>query len=548
MSVIERDVVNQSVDQDGNQTIDFPLARLGWIEDAAEVKAEPAAEDYIPVVDTADGGQMKKFPAKKLTDAADKAARALSLIQQAAFSINTVPSQVGSLVYNGSEQTPRWSGYNPDQLTIGGTVKGTAAGVYSVTFTPLGDYVWADGTQDPVTVNWTIAKAAGSLSLSAATLALSPSAGNGSVTVTRAGDGVISAISSDTSVAAVSVSGTTVTISNVNQKDGSATITVKVAEGSNHLAPADKTVAVTAKFMPDKKALNDTSWAEIRIVSAADQGANYWAVGDRKAVPINGTVGQQAINGTYYVYILGFNHNVAREGKGIHFGGFKTALIDGTDICLIDNYFNQYQSYNGTKYFQMNHWGNSSNSNTNYGGWAACDMRYDILGSTDKAPTPYGSVKTITATGQNPSTACATKPVANTLMAALPADLRAVMQPMTKYTDNKGNTPDVAASVTATTDYLPLLSEIEIFGTNGGGKHYANKYERNYQEQYAYFSSGNSQVKNSQRDTGSRAYYWLRGPAYYDSSDNNLFCYTDGKYLSPLDACKSLGLAPVFKV
>jgi len=145
-------------------------------------------------------------------------------------------------------------------------------------------------------------------------------------------------------------------------------------------------VAVTAQFMPTKKALNDQTWAEIRQVSDAGQGSSYWSVGDRKAVLVNGTVGTLAVNQTLYVYILGFNHNSAKEGNGIQFGTFKTALSGGTDVCLIDGSYNSYKT-DGSKIFNMNHWGNY-----NYGGWKACDLRYDILGSTNKAPVNYGKV------------------------------------------------------------------------------------------------------------------------------------------------------------
>lgn len=455
--------------------------------------------------------------------------------------IANVPAQSGALTYNGNSQTPSWSNYNTAQLTIGGTTSGTNAGTYNATFTPKSDYCWSDGSTSAKTVSWSIGKAAGSLSLNKTAVELNASALTATVAVTRAGNGAISATSSDTGIATVSVSGTNVIISNVNQKTGSATITVKVAEGTNHLAPANKTVAVTAKFMPDKKALNDTSWADIRTVSAADQGANYWAVGDRKAVTINGTVGTQAINGTYYVYILGFNHNEAREGKGIHFGGFKTALSGGTDICLIDSYYNKYQSYDGTKYFQMNH-RNSGNYGSNYGGWAACDMRYDILGSTNRAPSGYGSDKTTSTTGNDPTATCATSPVANTLMAALPADLRAVMQPMTKYTDNKGNSSNVTANVTATTDYLPLLAEFEIFGA----RTYANQYEKDYQAQYAYYVSGNSKVKYRHSSTGSTALWWERSP-FCSYAYGFCFVDTSGNAYA-IDASFSSGLAPAFKV
>lgn len=222
--------------------------------------------------------------------------------------------------------------------------------------------------------------------------------------------------------------------------------------------------------------MNDNSWAAISSVSST--GSSYWAVGDRKAVTVNGKVGTQSFNSTYYVFIIGFNHNSNREGTGITFQGFKTALSGGKDICLVDSYYNSYQSYNGTKYFQMNHCGTSSNYNTNYGGWKGCDMRYDILGSTNRSPSGYGNQATTSRVGYDAQPTTTTSPVANTLMAALPSDLRAVMKPMTIYTDNKGNSSNVSGNVTTSVDYLPLLAEYEIFGSRSC----ANQYEQNYQQ------------------------------------------------------------------
>lgn len=60
MPIIERDVVMIGKDGDGNITMDFPVTRLGNIEDTADVKDALAAGDYIPVMDGADAGQMKK--------------------------------------------------------------------------------------------------------------------------------------------------------------------------------------------------------------------------------------------------------------------------------------------------------------------------------------------------------------------------------------------------------------------------------------------------------------------------------------------------------
>ena len=453
------------------------------------------------------------------------------------ITISNVPAQSGTLTYNGNSQTPSWSNYNSAQLTLGGTTSGTNATSYNATFTPKADYMWSDGSTTAKTVSWSIGKAAGSMTLSASAVTLNSAALTAEVTVTRPGDGAITASSSNTGVATVSVSGNKVTIKHVNQTTGTATITIKVAAGTNHTAPADKTVAVTAQFMPTKKALNDQTWAEIRQVSDAGQGSSYWSVGDRKAVLVNGTVGTLAVNQTLYVYILGFNHNSAKEGNGIQFGTFKTALSGGTDVCLVDGSYNSYKT-DGSKIFNMNHWGNY-----NYGGWKACDLRYDILGSTNKAPVNYGKARATSDTGYDAPTNTATSPVANTLMAALPADLRAVMKPITKYTDNKGNSSDVAANVTSSLDYLPLLAEQEIFG---GNRTYSNQYEKNSQVQYAYYSAGNSKVKYRHSATGSTAYWWERSPSYYDAGS---FCgvYTGGG-ADANNSRYSFGLAPAFMV
>lgn len=453
------------------------------------------------------------------------------------ITISNVPAQSGTLTYNGNSQTPSWSNYNSAQLTLGGTTSGTNATSYNATFTPKADYMWSDGSTTAKTVSWSIGKAAGSMTLSASAVTLNSAALTAEVTVTRPGDGAITASSSNTGVATVSVSGNKVTIKHVNQTTGTATITIKVAAGTNHTAPADKTVAVTAQFMPTKKALNDQTWAEIRQVSDAGQGSSYWSVGDRKAVLVNGTVGTLAVNQTLYVYILGFNHNSAKEGNGIQFGTFKTALSGGTDVCLVDGSYNSYKT-DGSKIFNMNHWGNY-----NYGGWKACDLRYDILGSTNKAPVNYGKARATSDTGYDAPTNTATSPVANTLMAALPADLRAVMKPITKYTDNKGNSSDVAANVTSSLDYLPLLAEQEIFG---GNRTHSNQYEKNSQVQYAYYSAGNSKVKYRHSATGSAACWWERSPY---SGNGSVFCGVGASGdANGYAAGLSRGLAPAFMV
>ena len=437
------------------------------------------------------------------------------------ITIANIPSQSGSLTYTGGSQSPTWSNYNTTYMTIGGTTSGTNAGSYSATFTPTTDYRWSDGTTTAKTVSWSIGKATGTLTVSPNSIELSPSNLSDTFTIGGNHDGTISVVSNNTGIATVSRSGNTVTVNNVNQTTGNTTITVSCTAGTNYTAPSSQSVTVEAKFV--SSVLNENDWSVIKSVADASQGANYWAVGDRKAVTVNGTVGTQAINGTYYVYILGFNHNSSREGTGITFGTFKTALSGGTDICLVDSHYNDY-STGGQKWFNMNH-----SSNTNSGGWKGCDLRYDVLGSTNSNNNDAG-------------TTTATSPVSGTLMAALPSDLRAVMKPMTIYTDNTGGGSNTASYVTASVDYLPLLAEFEIFGTRS----YANSAEQNYQQQYQYYKNGNSKVKYRHSSTSSTAYWWERSP-YYNSSYS--FCFVNaGGNAYDYTAGYSFGLAPAFRV
>lgn len=289
---------------------------------------------------------------------------------------------------------------------------------------------------------------------------------------------------------------------------------------------------------PEASTLDGCSWANISEISEAGLGESYWSVGDTKSITISGDVGTLRVDPiTLYVYILGFDHNSDIEGTGITFGTFKIAQNSNLiDVCLIDSMYNSY-STGGYKYFNQNHWGNY-----NYGGWKGCDARYDILGSTDIAPSGYGSAVTTSRTGYNASTTCATSPVANTLMAAMPSDLRAVMKPMTKYTDNTGAATNTAACVTASVDYLPLLAEYEIFGS----RKYANAYEYQYQAQYAYFSAGNSRLKYRHNNVNSVVHWRERSPDYrYTTSFGRV--YTDGDTYYT-DARNSIGIAPIFLV
>ena len=283
---------------------------------------------------------------------------------------------------------------------------------------------------------------------------------------------------------------------------GNNTITISYSEGG-----VTKTTTQAITVTTISSTLNSNSWATIKAVSDAGQGDNYWDVGDTKTITINGTVqGFTFSNLSIAVFILGFNHNSSREGTNrIH---FQIGKISNKLVGLCDSSYGSYVSSG----FCMN------TSRTNSGGWNGSHMRKNVLGNTG---TP-------------------SSPPANTLLAALPADLRAVMKSVTKYSDNTGGGSNTASYVTATTDWLFLLSEFEY----QGARTYANRAEQNYQQRYAYYQAGNSKVHYRHDNTGSAVLAWTRS-AY--SGNSNRFCLVD-TYGTPncYNADNSWALAPGF--
>lgn len=438
------------------------------------------------------GNYVATFTPKEGYEWADGTKTAKSVTWTISKASLSVPAQSGTLTYTGSAQSPQWSNYDSNKLTIGGTSTATNAGSYAATFTPKANYQWSDGSTSAKSVTWAIGKAAGSLTLAKSSVTLNISSLTESVAVTRAGDGVISATSSNTATARVEVSGTSVKITGL--KAGTAKITVKVAAGTNHTAPSDKTINVTVS-LPDTSLANNTPDI-IAAAAKSGQAANYWSVGDKVGIAVNGSFGGLSYNNTVYAFILGFNHNSSVEGgNSIHFQFGKTAA--GVDIAFVNSY-----GSTGTG-FCMN------TSNTNSGGWNNSYMR---------------------------------KTICPAFLAALPTAWRNIIAACTKYSDNTGGGSNTASYVTATSDKIWLLSEMEVQGTRS----YANSAEANYQKQYDYYKNGNSKVKYQHTATTSACSWWLR--SVYASSAAYFCSVNTGGSAGNRYAYFSGGFAPGFKV
>lgn len=226
-----------------------------------------------------------------------------------------------------------------------------------------------------------------------------------------------------------------VKITGTNPYEKAATDTEVAAQA----ALLDEIISMLPRILPPVGTpLNDIHWEDISMISQSGKAANYFSIGETKEIVINGQVGDTTFdNLSVWAFILGFDHNSDIEGNNtIHFQIGKTAQTNGTDICLIDSKYGLTVPTTAG-YFNMNY------SDSSSGGWNSSTMRTVLLGSNY---TP-------------------TSPLSDSLLAALPSDLRSVMKACTKYSDNTGGGSNIASHVTATTDYLWLPAEFEIFGS-----------------------------------------------------------------------------------
>ena len=273
------------------------------------------------------------------------------------------PTWKSNLTYTGSAQSVSsasyWNNYNTSYMTIGGTTSATNAGTYIATFTPGGNYRWADGTITAVNVNWTINKATGSLSVNPTTVAIN---GNNyssgvAVTITRAGDGAISYSPTSISGLTLSLSGNTLTIKGNGSTAVSAKIiTINVAAGTNYTAPSSKTITVSAEYWSwgaDGGTVDAAWFAGLKNYLASHSGASIKTtsggaiLGTTKSVTLSSTVLGTT---THLIRVIGVdqdaNNTVTFQTKNClsqytTFGS-NAVWIGSTARSLCQNYYNAF--------------------------------------------------------------------------------------------------------------------------------------------------------------------------------------------------------------
>ena len=257
-------------------------------------------------------------------------------------------------------------------------------------------------------------------------------------------------------------------------------------------------LVVSLETLPDT-VFNNNSWDVIKAAVDAGTAASYWKVGDRKAVTLNGTVGNKSFsNTTTYCYILGFDHNKSVESGGahaLHIGFGASALSGGAYIAYCDSKYNS--SVSSTGYFSMN------SSNTNSGGWNSCQMKSTICPAFKNA---------------------------------LPSDLKSNIRAVTKWQNNGNSTSGQSSS-----NEIWLLSEMEIFGSAPNSNYTANQLQYDFYKGVTGWSAA-PKIKHKDTSTSTAVLWWERSA---DSSDSNYFCFvTTSVSANSYDANSCYGFAP----
>ena len=260
-----------------------------------------------------------------------------------------VPTVSGTLTYNGTAQSPVLVGYDEDTMIKGGTTSATNAGNYTITFTPINNYQWSDGTTETKSVAWSIGKAVPVLSLSPNSVSVSTDTPSATVAITYTGDGTLS-VTSD-SIAEGSISGTTLTVTGLST--GETSLTVSATAGTNYQA-ASASVAVNSTM---STSFSEDSWSTIQANILNGTYSTKYQVGETKDITLTGI-------GTMTLQIADFDHD--------YMSGSTSA--NKAAISLITKHL-----LPSTK--QMNA------TDTNVGGFPASDL-YDYLNDTIYAALP----------------------------------------------------------------------------------------------------------------------------------------------------------------
>lgn len=220
------------------------------------------------------------------------------------------------------------------------------------------------------------------------------------------------------------------------------------------------------------------SWTQIKKVAQSMRGSSYWSIGDTKGVTVSISSPEDITgldsdttltDGAYLACIIGFNHNTQLEGSGlIHFQLFCSDTEKTGGGITTSN-----MAWSGFKY---------NNTNTVSGGWENSYLRNTMFGTSLSQSACF-----LNCMGQDQD-----------------SDFRTSIAPVIKYTDNAGDGHSFDRNITQTIDYLFQPSLKEVFGDIAFSN--VNPYEKNYQQQYEYYTNPANIIRLRPASAGSNTY------------------------------------------
>lgn len=382
-----------------------------------------------------------------------------------------VPTFTQTLTYNTNVQTPEFDNDPGSLATKSGDLTGLNAGGYTTRFT-LNDpslYEWDDGEPGEYRdVAWSIGKKEPTLSASPASLTLDNSNLTATATIITDGDGELSVESSDTSVVTADIADKLVSARHVDKTNGSATLTVTLAEGTNYTGKTLE-IPVTAEFGP-RVSTNEipgvsysngiTGLSTLQLNEIAEAISNNSEITmetstvyfdyntTHRKISIGDTMSGSVGGVSCSFRIIGFNHDDLADKTAY---GKKTTTGKAGITLEMENCYTS---------GAMNFSGNTAHT------WSGCSQR-ERLNNTTK-----GTISTL---------------------------LQNAIKKVLKNTAGS-----------ETKDDLFLLSEFEIFGSNTYSSSSSGKW-------YAYYKAGNSRTKRDSTLSNTTG-WWLRSPCNLNST------------------------------
>lgn len=413
------------------------------------------------------------------------------------------------LVYDGTSKEPTIGSYSTELMTVTYTAQ-TNAGTYQV-HCSLNDpdhYAWLNTIQSTdQDIPWTIARATGAISVSPNAVEVGEEETK-TVTVTTSESTTVSALSSDTSVATVSISGNIVSITD-GGSEGTATITVSAADSTNYTY-GTATVSVVVQYLTIVTWGGGTDEQIVKMCQASDQGKcnlwDCWNIGDERTVNLSAMAATgvgESHRAQNVVMVI-----VHKRGYDISNSSNISAFIIQQKDCL-----------------------SSIDAGTDR------DSELGYMNSTDIITGSWNS--------------CARRTWCNNVYRmAIPNTLTSIFKQVKVATATEYN----ASTVTQSNDYffLPAAAEVykgdSTYGTGGSAGDYttagSNLTEFNVLSRWKYYETAGNRVKKI--GTSGAAYFWWERSPYY-KIDNTGFCYTT-KYGVPYGGSHyptiSRGIAP----